>query len=82
MFKGRRQSTSKEDGSGDPITALTDVNINTTKSFLRHCHRITLQALSEKLQISLGDTHMLATEKLNMRHVCVQRVPMFLILEQ
>ena len=82
LFKEGRQSISKEDGPGDPVTALKEVNSNTAAVIVREDRRITLRSLSEILKISLGSTHTLVTEKLNMRRICARWVPRLLILEQ
>ena len=68
-FKEGRQSISKEGGPGTPVTALVEENINTAV-VVRKDRRIILRSLSEILIISLGSTHMLVTEKSNMRRVC------------
>lgn len=72
LFKEVRQSTSKEGGPEVPVTALTEVNINTAAAIVREDRRITLQALSEILQMSLGATHMLVTKKIeHVIYLCV-----------
>ena len=82
LFKEGRQSISNEGGPDAPVTALKEENSNTAAVRVREDRRITLRSLSEILKISLGSTHMLKTEKLNMRHVCAQWVPGLLIPEQ
>ena len=59
----------KEGGPGAPISALKEENSNTAAVTVREDRRITLRTLSEILKISLGSTHTLVTEKLNMRRV-------------
>ena len=81
LFKKGRQSISKEGEPGIPVTALKEENINTAAVIVREDRRITLRSLSEILKISLGSTHTLVTEKLNMRYVCVRWVPRLLIPE-
>ena len=82
MFKDGRKSISKEGGPGAPVIALTEENINTAAVIVREDRRITLRTLSEIMNISLGATHMLVTEKLHMRRVCARWVPRLLIPEQ
>ena len=69
LFKEGRQSISKEGGPCTPITALKEENINTAAVIVREDQRIILRSLSEILKISLGSTHTLVTQKLNMRRV-------------
>ena len=80
MYKERRQSISKEGGPGAPICALRGEN--TTAIIVRQDGHITLKALSEILKIWMGATHILITEKLNTRCVCVLWVSRLLIPEQ
>ena len=70
LSKEGRQSIPKEGGPGAPVTALKEENSNTPAVIVRENGRITLRSLSEVLKISLGSTHTLVTEKLNMRRVC------------
>ena len=79
LFKEARPSISKEGGPGAKVTALKEENINTAAIIGREDRRITLRSLSEILNISLGFTHTLVTEKLNMRRVCARWVPRLLM---
>ena len=58
------------------------VDSNIAAVIVREDRRITLRSLSETLKISLGSTHTLVTEKLNMRLVCARWVSRLLILKQ
>lgn len=69
LTKGNNQL--KKDELKAPVTALTEVNIDTVSAIVRENRRLTLWVLSKIQQISLGASYTLVTEKLNFWRVCV-----------
>lgn len=82
LYSDGRQSCELQGGDGAPVTALTEENINTGAAMIRTDPRLTVRELASYLRISVGSTHTLLKEHMNMSRVCARWIPRLLTPDQ
>lgn len=81
-FLSGRDSCELQGGDGAPVTALTDIIINTGAAMIRTDPRLTVRELATMLDISVGSVHTLLSNHLHMSRVCARWIPRLLTPEQ
>lgn len=82
QFEEGRASAELKGGPGAPAAKLSEITINTGAAIVREDARITVRQLAAILQISVGSTHHLLSEVLNLSRVCARWIPRLLTDEQ
>ncbi|XP_015930647.2 protein GVQW3-like [Parasteatoda tepidariorum] len=81
-FKEGRERVTDEPRSGRPTTARTDENVQREREVLKSDLRLSIQAITNTLNLSKCVVHRIVTEDLQMRKVCAKLVPKVLMEEQ
>ena len=81
-FTDGRESASDDSRSGRPHTSTSPEMITRCREIVDQDRRVTVENLSQTLDISIGSTHSLLVDHLKMRRVCALWVPRILTEEQ
>ncbi len=81
-FRKSRDSCELQGGPSAPVTALSDVTVNTAGCLIVTDHHLNTRELAGILDISLGSVHTLLHDHLNVSHVCACWIPHLLTPEQ
>ncbi|XP_066581459.1 protein GVQW3-like [Prorops nasuta] len=81
-FKGGQESLEDEYRSGRPSTSRNEEMIEQVKQLIKSDRRMTIDELSQEVDISHGSTHAILSEDLKIKRVSAKFVPRQLLPDQ
>ncbi|CAH1997496.1 unnamed protein product [Acanthoscelides obtectus] len=81
-FKEGRESVKDDQREVAPVTSRIDANVNRLRTLLTADRRLSIRALSDKLNMNKEIVRQMLLENLNMRKVCAKTIPKVLTHEQ